>query len=201
MRVRAGLAATVAGLLVAGCGGTNPVLEPMSLPTTTQTVTSSTPTSKTPTAAVDYTPLLLEPGDVYVPGDEYSVLPPIRDPEGIQGAEELMTNSDQTQAIGITIVILPDVTTAPEELLRAQQTLSTVVPAAPPQPVPVGTGGIVVTGLSHDGAKAVTALVFSVSRAIVRIDFYSAVGQPTPVDFAIQIGRMQTVAVRVGLDR
>jgi hypothetical protein len=35
----------------------------------------------------------------------------------------------------------------------------------------------------------------------VRIDFYSAVGQPTPVDFAIGVGKVQALALRVGLTR
>jgi hypothetical protein len=112
-----------------------------------------------------------------------------------------MTNGDQTRAIGITIVVLPGTPTASAELTRAQQTLSTVVPTQPSQPVPVGTGAIAVTGLSHDSSKAVTALVFGEGRAIVRIDFYSAVGQPTPVDFAIGVGKMQALALRVGLTR
>jgi len=201
--VRAGLAATVAGLLLTGCGGPNAVLEPMSIPGGTETTPSTTPATTSPTAAalVDYTPLLLAPGDVYVPGDGYSAPPPIRDPDGVHGAEELMTNADQTRAIGITIVVLPDDPTAAAELTRAQQTLSTVVPTQPSQPVPVGTGAIAVTGLSRDSSKAVTALVFGEGRAIVRIDFYSAVGQPTPVDFAIGVGKMQALALRVGLTR
>jgi hypothetical protein len=150
---------------------------------------------------VDYTPLLLEGGDIYVPGDSYAAPPPIQNPDGIQGAEELMVNGDQTRAIGITIVVVADVATAADEVVKAQQNLTTVVPSGPAQPVPVGTGATAVTGLSRDGSKAVTALVFSEDRALVRIDFYSVPGQPTPLDFAIDVGLKQAIALRVGLPR
>jgi hypothetical protein len=55
------------------------------------------------TTPVDYTPLLLAPSDVYVPGDAHSAPPPIRDPDGVHRAEELMTNGDQTRALALRV--------------------------------------------------------------------------------------------------
>jgi hypothetical protein len=49
--------------------------------------------------------------------------------------------------------------------------------------------------------KAVTALVFSQDRAIVRVDFYDLPNEPTPTDVVIGVGRVQAVALRVGLAR
>lgn len=190
-----GVAAVV---LIAGCSGT--ASEPVS--TAPYSPADYAPTSASaPAESVDYTPLLLQSSDIYAPGDSYVAPPPIRDPDGSRGAEELMVNGDQTRAIGITIIVVADDATAMAESAKALANLSTVVSSAPPQPVPVGTGGTAVTGLSHDGAKAVTALVFSADRAIVRIDFYSVPGQVTPLDFVTEVGLKQAIALRVGLPR
>ena len=195
---RAAVAAVLA-VASAGCGGANPVLSPLSLPAATTSTTTTT--SVAPVAAPDYTQLLLQPSDVYVPGDGFTAPPPLRDPDGIEGAEELMTNGDQTRAVGITIVMESDAQTALREVPIARDKLSTVVPTAPPLSVPVGAGATAVVGVSPDGTKAVTALVFSQDRAIVRIDYYSALGQATPIDFVIEVGLKQAIALRVGLAR
>lgn len=188
------------GAMLAGCaqpGGPTPVsasVPALGLPLPTlPTTTSANP------APTDYTPLLLQAAEVNQAGDDYASPPPIRDPDGVKGAEVLMTNADQSRALGITIVLPPDPASVPDELRKAQSDLSTVVPTAPAQPVPVGTGGLMFTGMSHDGLKAVTALVFSQDRAIVRIDFYTRPDVITPRDYALDVGQRQAIAVRVGL--
>jgi hypothetical protein len=197
-RVTAVLLGAAVVVLLAGCGGA--AKEPVSTAPFSPADYAPTSTSA-PAKAVDYTPLLLQGSDIYAPGDIYVAPPPIRDPHGSRGAEELMVNGDQTRAIGITIIVVADDVTAMAESAKALANLSTVVPSAPPAPVPVGAGGTAVTGLSHDGAKAVTALVFSADRAIVRIDFYSVPGQGTPMDFVTEVGLKQAIALRVGLPR
>ena len=173
---RAAVTAAAVMVLTAGCVGTDPVLTPLSLPSAGST-TIKTTTSTADAQSTDYTRLLLETRDVYVPDDAFTAPPPLRNPDGIEGAEELMTNGDQTRAVGITIVIEADAEPALREVPIARGKLSTVVPTGPPQTVPVGAGAEVVTGVSPDGTKAVTAIVFSQDRAIVRIDYYSALGQ------------------------
>lgn len=156
-----------------------------------------------PTAAADtaedYTRLLLESSEINVAGDTYAAPAPTRDPDGVKGAEVLMINRDQSRALGITVVVLADAAAAQAGLTQAKASLSTVVPTAPPRAVPVGAGATVFTGVSRDGLKAATALVFSQDRAIVRIDFYSLPAMNTPFDFVVDVGQKQAIAVRVGL--
>jgi hypothetical protein len=145
--------------------------------------------------------LLLSGEEIGGAGDPYTGPPPIRDPNGVAGAEVLLTNSEQTEAVGITVVVLPAVAAAAAGLPSAQANLSTVVTTSPPRSVPVGDGGALFTGASRDGLKAATALVFREDRAIVRIDFYSLPDQPTSIDRVVEVGKEQAIAVRVGLSR
>jgi hypothetical protein len=199
------LATTSAGMLLVGCSGGHTAQPPASSSSSagagglpflnfTPTVT----TTMLPPPAVDYTPLLLKSGEV---DDAYIAPAPTRNPAGVTGAEVLMIKRDQAGALGITVVVEADAATARDGLAQAQAGLSTVVPTTPSQAVPVGTGAAVIRGHSPDGLKTVAALVFSQDRAIVRIDFYTRPGVTTPMDFVIEVGQKQAIAVRVGLAR
>ena len=78
--------------------------------------------------------------------------------------------------------------------------LGTIVTGGRPQPSPpVGTGGTVVSGTAPDGSKAVTVLLFTQDRAVVRLEFGSAPGDPMPPQVVTDVGTKQEIAIRTGL--
>ena len=196
-----GLAASplAAAVLLAGCAGQAPVSSPVGLPTAATTTTAPTTT----TAAAkpyDYRNLLLQPQDMVLPNAGYSVPQPATlNPSGIPGAEVMLTSNDGSNAVGTTIVLLDEASAAPVELPKAIANLKTVKSSEPPVPVPVGDAGVAVSGVTPDGTKSATALLFRQDRALVRIDFYTTLGAVTPLDTVVDIGQKQTVALRAGL--
>jgi hypothetical protein len=111
----------------------------------------------------------------------------------------LFVNQHDTRAIGDTIVVLPDSAAATTTLNSTVSALGTTVTGGRPQPWPVGTGGTVASGTSPDGAKAVTVLLFTEGRAVVRLEFDSAPGDPMPPQVVTDVGKQQQIAVRTGL--
>ncbi|MDY6869321.1 MAG: hypothetical protein SV966_01675 [Actinomycetota bacterium] len=66
-------------------------------------------------------------------------------------------------------------------------------------PSPVGTDGTAIVGTSPDGAKDITALLFTEGPAVARLEFQGAPGDPSPPDAVTDIGIKQAIALRVGL--
>jgi hypothetical protein len=162
-------------------------------PPTTSTVNSGAD-------SIDYRDWLLQPQDMTQPNAGYTVPKPATlNPEGRPGAETMIVSNDSTNAVGITLLILPDEQSAPAGLQQAMTDIATVVPAAAPTSQPVGDEAVSVAGTSRDGSQAATALLFRSGRAIVRIDFYSLPGHPTPADVIVDIGQKQNIALRTGL--
>jgi hypothetical protein len=187
-------------VLLAGCAGEPPASSPVGLPTAATSATSPATTTSTSAKPYDYRDLLLQPQDMVLPNSGYSVpRPATLNPAGIPGAEVTLTSNDGTNAVGTTIVLLDEAAAAPVELPKAIANLKTVTSSEPPVPVPVGDAGVAVSGVTPDGTKSATALLFRQDRALVRIDFYSTLGAVTPLDTVIDIGQKQTVALRTGL--
>ena len=111
---------------------------------------------------VDYSRLLLQPADVSDDEDtftEQSSTP--SGPDGLPGASALYVNQDDTRAIADTIVIYPDAETAAATLRDALPGLGSTLTDATSRPAPVGTDGTMAVGMSKDGSKAVTLLLFT----------------------------------------
>ncbi|MGV0804412.1 hypothetical protein [Mycolicibacterium setense] len=165
------------------------------------------PTSSSPTAAPkspksqpsDYSHLLLQAEDVSVPPDTFTARSSNVNPDGQSGASALFVNADDTRAIADTILIYPDVATASATLKQASAAVSTMVTGGQPQPVPVGSNGTVIAGTAPDGSKAVTLLMFTQGRAVVRIEFDSTPDDPVSPQTVASVGRMQQIALRIGL--
>ena len=161
-------------------------------PTTTQTTDDK--------KVVDYSRLLLQPADISDDEDtftEQSSTP--SGPDGLPGASALYVNQDDTRAIADTIVIYPDAETAAATLRDALPGLGSTLTDATSRPAPVGTDGTMAVGMSKDGSKAVTLLLFTEGPALVRLEFQSAPGDVTTDQFVINIGKMQQIALRTGL--
>jgi hypothetical protein len=191
-----GLAAAVVAT-AAGCDDSQLASSPAvgkapALPTAT---TSSSPKAQ----SSDYSHLLLQAEDISIPPNAFTARSTKVNPDGQDGASALFVNADDTRAIADTILIYPDVATATATLQQAVAAVDTMVKGGTPQPVPVGTGGTVISGMAPDGSKAVTLLMFTQGRALVRLEFDSAPDDPVTDQIVAAVGRMQQIALRIGL--
>jgi hypothetical protein len=183
------------GIDQGGSGVSQPAATIPSVPMT-PTTTQATDDKK----VVDYSRLLLQPADISDDEDtftEQSSTP--SGPDGLPGASALYVNQDDTRAIADTIVIYPDAETAAATLRDALPALGSTLTDATSRPAPVGTDGTMAVGMSKDGSKAVTLLLFTEGPALVRLEFQSAPGDVTTDQFVINIGKMQQIALRTGL--
>lgn len=203
------MSAVMAALICAaavGCESSGPS------PNTGGNSTSASPTTSPAQAApttsrsgeadstMDYTRLLLQASDLSNDEDTFTVQSTNPGPEGLPGASALFVNQDDTRAISDTIVIYPDAETATTTLREALPRIDTAVTGATPRPAPVGTDGTMAVGMSSDGSKSVTLLVFTEGPALVRLEFESAPGDATTDQFVIGVGKMQQIALRTGLN-
>lgn len=193
------LGATLLAAGLTACVDPDPTSSEALAHTATTASSSARSTTASP-ATPDYSRLLLEPGDVSSPADTFSTRSSPHSTDGSDGVAELLVNQDDTRAIDITILVLPDAATATTTLHTTVGSIGTVVTGdGSPQPSSVGTDGTVVSGTSPDGAKAVTVLLFTQGRAVVRMEFGSAPDDPTPGEFVADVGKKQQIAVRSGL--
>jgi hypothetical protein len=149
---------------------------------------------------VDYSRLLLQPADISDAEDSFAVRSTSPVPDGLPGASALFVNEEDTRAISDTIVIYPDPETAAQTLREALPTIDTVVTGATPRPAPVGEDGTMAVGMTSDGSKAATLLLFTEGPALVRLEFQSAPGDATTDDYVVNVGKMQQIALRTGLN-
>jgi len=192
------IAALVVAAAATGCTATSSTSSAESRDTS---IAVSSPPQSTPAARVapDYRRLLIEPGDINTGTDTFATRSLTTNPGGSDGVSALFVNQHDTRAIGDTIVVLPDSAAATTTLNSTVSALGTTVTGGRPQPWPVGTGGTVVSGTSPDGAKAVTVLLFTEGRAVVRLEFDSAPGDPMPPQVVTDVGKQQQIAIRTGL--
>ena len=67
------------------------------------------------------------------------------------------------------------------------------------QPAAVGTGGTVVTGLSPDGTKSVSVLLFAEGNAAGSIEFEGPENDSVPMDMVVDYGQKQDTAIKDSL--
>ena len=198
------LAASVALLAIgiSSCSGAEvgaPSTGPLpGLPTSAGT-TSAAPTKSPQAAATDYGRLLLTAADLSDTEDTFSQRSKQSQPNGSPGASAFFVNDKDDRAISDTVLIYPDAATATATLHQSAAALTTSVTGGTPKPVSVGSDGVVTTGTHPDENKAVTLMFFTEGRALVRLEFQSAIGDTTADKFVTDIGKMQQIALRVGL--
>ncbi|MEU0495022.1 hypothetical protein [Mycobacterium sp. NPDC006124] len=201
------LVAALSTVLVVGTSGCTPpdgssgtTAQSSSAPTlpTIPYAPSTTKTSEAP-AAVDYRGLLLSAADLTDAEDTFVERSRESQPDGSPGASAFFVNDEDSRAIVDTFMVYPDAATATATLKQAAGTLPTLVTGGQPQPFPVGTDGVVVSGTAPDEDKAVTLVFFAEGRALVRLEFQSAVGDNTTSQFVTNVAKMQQIALRVGL--
>ncbi|WP_410506971.1 hypothetical protein [[Mycobacterium] appelbergii] len=187
---------TATGCDTADPGTSGPVGSTTSSAQASPTTSSSKAAEPGP---ADYSRLLLQAADLSDDEDTFAVRSTSGGPNGLPGASALFVNADDTRAISDTIVMYPDAAAATATLNQALPEIGKVVTGGTPQPVAVGTDGSMTVGTSPDGSKATTLLLFTHGPAFVRLQFESAPEDPTTDRFVNAIGRMQQIALRVGL--
>lgn len=198
MLSRSHIAAALLVVTVSACAPTEPGgATSAPAPTLPAFATSSTTTSTTAApAAADYRDLLLTAGDLTDADDTFVERSREPAPDGHPGASAFFVNEQDTRAIIDTVLIYPGAAAATAAL---QQAISARKVVGEPQPTGVGQDGVVIRGTRPGEDKAVTLLLFTEGAALVRIEFQSAHGDPTTDPFVTSIGKMQQIALRVGL--
>jgi hypothetical protein len=197
------VAAAILTVGIGGCSGANlgtpaqssppGLATPGAAPTTTPTTTSAK------AAATDYGRLMITAADLSDAEDTFTQRSQAPPPKGVPGASAFFVNDKDDRAIGNTVLIYPDAATATATLHQSAATLTTTVTGGAPKPISVGTDGVVITGTYPDENKAVTLMYFTEGRALVRLEFQSATGDVTTDKFVTAVGKMQQIALRVGL--
>lgn len=189
-------------VVVSGCSGAGvSAPAPSSLPGLPGQPTSTvvTPTTSVQPVDADYRRLLLTAADLSDADDTFNPRSDSTQPSGVPGASAFFVNDEDTRAISDTVLIYPDASTAAATLRQTTGTLAGQVTDGTPAPAPVGTDGITISGTYPEDAKAVTLLFFTEGRALVRLEFQSATGDVTTQPFVTSVGKMQQIALRVGL--
>jgi hypothetical protein len=158
---------------------------------------TGTPSASTPTPP-DYSRLVITPGDIDT-ADTFTARPPTANPDGLRGVMVLFTSQDDVRAIGDTVLVFPDAAAATTALRGVLAFIGDFVTGGSPEPLTVGTEGTVVSGASPVGSKAVTVVVFTEDRALVRLEFDSVLDDPMARPFVTDVAQKQDIAVRAGL--
>ena len=143
-----------------------------------------------------YSSLLIKASDIG--GDLSAPQPPVLNPNGAAGVAQLFANPDNSRRIEDTILIVADSATAAAGLENAKTNYAGKVNGSW-QPVDVGSNGALISGTSPDNSQAISVLLFTEGKALVKLEFDSAPNDPIDVDIAKDIGRKQDAAVKKGL--
>ncbi|GAA4532789.1 hypothetical protein [Mycobacterium paraffinicum] len=188
------IATVVAGVALAGCGGSN-----SASPTDSSSAApsgSSSVASPSPGQPADYGALLIKPADIG--GDLTAPQPPVLNPNNAPGVAQLFASADNSRRIGDSILIVADPATAAAGIDTTKANYGGKVNGTW-RPIDVGSNGTMISGTSPDTAQAVTVLLFSEGRALVNLEFHSATGDPIDPAMAADIGRKQDAAIKKAL--
>jgi hypothetical protein len=158
----------------------------------------NSPASSAAPAANTYSNLLVNPNYVW-DTTAYSAAPPIQNPNGQTGIQDVYTHRDSTRKITDTILVLSDPPGATASLQQSQAGLGSRVVNAKTDPAPVGTGGTIVAGSSPDGSKAVSVLLFTEGKAASTVEFDGSPKDPAPTDAIVEYGQQLDNAIKKGL--
>jgi hypothetical protein len=149
-------------------------------------------------APLDYASLLIKAEDIDLPGDSFiGGIPQFaHDPDGVAIAFD---NEDHTRTLGDSIVIMPDAAAAKVALDGGVRAFGKSITDPSPRPAPVGSNGVVDSGVSPDGSKAVTIVAFTQGPAFAVMQFDSAVGSPVPEDFLTALAQKQAGVIKNAL--
>jgi hypothetical protein len=195
-------AALLAGATVAGCGGDKSSTGSSGSASSSGPAASSSPSAGAapgaPGSPVDYSNLLIKPGDVGPNATADG--PPSQNPSGITGVGQVFKNPDGKRTIIDTIAVFPDAATATQTAANMRDVVGKKVNGQQ-QPIDVGTNGFMVIGQGTDPANPmeISEAVFVEGRAMVDLESDCVIGNPTPGDVMLDLARKQEAAVKAGL--
>ena len=191
------VATLVVGAVSTGCSTGNKTAAPSSSAPSSSAATSSAGSgTAAPAQPTDYSSLLVKASDIG--GDLSAPQPPVLNPNGAAGVAQLFANPDNSRRIGDTILIVADPAMAAAGLDNTKTNYAGKVSGSW-QPVDVGSNGALISGTSPDNSQAITVLLFTEGKALVKIEFDSAPSDPIDADIAKDIGRKQDAAIKKGL--
>ena len=172
-----------------------------SAPSSTSSVSSSSSEAATTSkraAPLDYASLLIKAEDIDLPGDSFIAGIPqfAHDPDGVAIAFD---NADHTRTLGDSIAIMPDAAAAKGALDGGARAFDKSITDPSPRPAPVGSNGVVDSGVSPDGSKAVTIVAFTQGSAFAVMQIDSPVGNPVPEDFLTALAQKQAQRIKDAL--
>jgi hypothetical protein len=145
----------------------------------------------------DYTTLLIKASDINAP-EPFTATPPVKNPNGQQGATTTFSDQDHSHAIIDTVQVLPDPAAAANALDSARAMQHETLQAKP-MSVAVGVDGTTITGTSPDRSKGVTVLLFTEGKAFVSLEFDGPSYALAPPEFITDVGDKQDAAIKKGL--
>jgi type IV secretory pathway TrbL component len=178
------VATVVVGAATTGCGSDNKSSSPSS--SASATGSSATPSSAQPS---DYSNLLIKPSDIG--GDVAAPQPPVLNPNGQAGVEQLFASPDNSRRIGDIILVAADAAAAKAGLDNTKNNYVSKVTGTW-QPADVGSNGAIIS-------EARTVLLFTEGKALVSLEFDSAPNDPIDPGVATDVGRKQDAAIKNGL--
>ncbi|MBB3601661.1 hypothetical protein FHT40_001294 [Mycolicibacterium sp. BK556] len=197
--------ALLVGTAAVGCGGDDKESSSSSSSSSTSAAaTTSAAASETTSAPAspaaaggDYSKLLLKASDI---DPSFTAGEPQVNPNGINGIVQSMTNPTANQTIVFAIVVSEDAAGALKALESSKAELPKEVDGAP-QPADVGDAGngLIATGKSPDGSKAITEVYFTQGKALANIEFSSNPNDPVQPDTALAIAKMQDTQIKNNL--
>ncbi|MET0701796.1 MAG: hypothetical protein ABWY93_19260 [Mycobacterium sp.] len=143
----------------------------------------------------DYAALPVDP-NIVTDSTAYSAAPALLNPDGQPGVATVFTHRDNTREVSDTILVLADPVAARDALQQQKSNLAAVVANQAVQQVPVGEGGMLISGSSPGGAQSVSVLLFAQGNAVARVEFTGAPDDPAPNDFVIDYGQQQANAIQ-----
>lgn len=149
---------------------------------------------------VDYRQLPVDP-NLITDSTAYIAMPPVLDPDGQTGVEQVFTHRDDSRHITDTVLVLPDPQSAGTALQGLQANLGADVVGQETQSVTLGDNGIVVSGTSPDGSQAVAVLLFTRGATATEIQFAGPPSDPVPLDLVTEYGQRQDDAIREQLNQ
>jgi hypothetical protein len=191
------LTMTLAIATLVGCGGGSKQSPVVPTSTASNSAGHSPASTPAPAQPSDYIRLLISASDINAP-EIFTATPPITNPSGRPGASTTLSNQNRTHVITDSIQVLPDPAAARSALKSAKATRDGYVHGVP-EPIAIGTGGTTISGPSPDGAKGVTVLLFTESRAFVELEFDGPPDALVPPDFVTDVGQKQDAAIKKGL--
>jgi hypothetical protein len=181
------VASTLASGSVAGCSSHSKSAAPP----------SGSPSSTHTAQPGDYTQLLIKATDINAP-EPFTAGPPVKNPNGQQGAQITFSDQDKSHTIIDTIQVMPDPAAAASQLDSAKAVHREAL-LAKPLGVDVGVDGSTISGPSPDHSKTVTMLLFTEGKAFVTIEFDGPSYALAPSDFVADVGHKQDEAIKKGL--